>query len=332
LAAAIIDVVPQSASAALTVNFTLSAKTCLGLHYVGPQCEDKELPLDAQTNATMAPLSRKYYTWEVAPRTASMQLRYHGSLLQAAVRYLGVPFGNASDITLRQDETADVPVPGVGRWYLLIENPGELPQDYSISLSTTVCADAKYGYFCNITVTNFTDSDASMFRLGGGETFSGVFRSQELRIGVTAQTFGRLAPVLLLRAGALPTDDAWDVRADFPLLSAIATNESIDQDWFFVAEPRNQTPYALWLHTICPSDCGGDECVTEGAEAGRCRCFFPSASVDCGVEIPRLLEYLYLAAIPAATIIVALVGALYYYLRKDRLIKELYSRIRDEDT
>lgn len=39
-----------------------------------------------------------------------MQLRYHGSLLQAAVRYLGVPFGNASDITLREDETADVPV------------------------------------------------------------------------------------------------------------------------------------------------------------------------------------------------------------------------------
>jgi hypothetical protein len=88
-----------------------------------------------------------------------------------------------------------------------------------------------------------------MFRLGGQETFSGVFRSQELRIGVTAQASGRLAPVLLLRAGALPTDDAWDVRADFPLLSAIETNESIDQDWFFVAEPRNQTPYALWLHS-----------------------------------------------------------------------------------
>jgi hypothetical protein len=64
------------------------------------------------------------------------------------------------------------------------------------------------------------------------------------------------------------------------------------------------------------------------------------------VEIPRLLEYVYLAAIPAATLIVALVGALYYYIRKDvrslllepgltvaqRLTKELYSRIRDEDT
>jgi hypothetical protein len=84
----------------------------------------------------------------------------------------------------------------------------------------------------------------------------------------------------------------------------------------------------------------------------RCSPFQTLACTDlcylqCGVEIPRLLEYLYVAAIPAATIIVALIGALYYYLRKDvryvlllvwshlsqqRLTKELYSRIRDEDT